>query len=119
MIRIAVTQAAFDAIAKTLALGSTGYENAVKRAGRAAGVWLDRAGCGATAVALWSGRELFRRYPAGGGGSTMKKSYASVSRANARRLTKATHKLLSATQAGLCGPRNTERRWQHVDYTWS
>ena len=33
MIRIAVTQAAFDAIAKTLALGSTGYENAVNEKG--------------------------------------------------------------------------------------
>jgi hypothetical protein len=28
MVRIAITQAAFDAIAKTLALGSVGYENA-------------------------------------------------------------------------------------------
>jgi hypothetical protein len=42
MIRIAITQAAFDAIAKTLALGSVGYENAVNEKGERL-VWLDRA----------------------------------------------------------------------------
>ena len=34
MIRIAITQAAFDAIAKTLALGSVGYENATNEHGQ-------------------------------------------------------------------------------------
>jgi hypothetical protein len=29
MVRIAISQAAFDAIAKTLALGSVGYENKI------------------------------------------------------------------------------------------
>jgi hypothetical protein len=42
MIRIAISQAAFDAIARTLALGSTGFENAVNEQGERL-VWLDRA----------------------------------------------------------------------------
>ena len=33
MVRIAITQAAFDAIAKTLPLGSVGYENATNEKG--------------------------------------------------------------------------------------
>jgi hypothetical protein len=33
MIRIAITQAAFDAIARTLALGSMNFENATKERG--------------------------------------------------------------------------------------
>ncbi|HZZ21576.1 MAG TPA: hypothetical protein VFE60_02885 [Roseiarcus sp.] len=33
MIRIAISQAAFDAIAATLPVGSTGYENAVNEKG--------------------------------------------------------------------------------------
>jgi hypothetical protein len=41
MIRIAISQAAFDAIAKTLALGSTGYENKTNEKGERL-VWLDR-----------------------------------------------------------------------------
>jgi hypothetical protein len=35
MIRIAVTQAAFDAIAATLLVGTVGYEGAGQREGRA------------------------------------------------------------------------------------
>ena len=42
MVRIAISQAAFDAIAATLPLGSTGYENAVNERGERY-VWLDRA----------------------------------------------------------------------------
>jgi hypothetical protein len=42
MIRIAISQAAFDAIAKTLPSGSTGFENAVNEKGERL-VWLDRA----------------------------------------------------------------------------
>jgi hypothetical protein len=42
MIRIAISQAAFDAIARTLALGSVGYENATNDQGERY-VWLDRA----------------------------------------------------------------------------
>jgi hypothetical protein len=42
MIRIAISQAAFEVIAKTLALGSVGYENAVNERGERL-VWLDRA----------------------------------------------------------------------------
>jgi hypothetical protein len=42
MVRIAISQAAFDAIAKTLALGSVGYENKVNEKGERL-IWLDRA----------------------------------------------------------------------------
>jgi hypothetical protein len=42
MVRIAITQAAFDAIAKTLPLGSVGYENATNEKGERL-IWLDRA----------------------------------------------------------------------------
>ena len=41
MIRIAITQAAFDAIAATLSLGSVGYENATNERGERL-IWLDR-----------------------------------------------------------------------------
>jgi hypothetical protein len=40
MIRIAITQAAFEAIAKTLPLGSVGYENKVNEKGERL-IWLD------------------------------------------------------------------------------
>jgi hypothetical protein len=40
MVRIAITQAAFDAIAKTLPLGSVGYENKVNEKGERL-IWLD------------------------------------------------------------------------------
>ena len=40
MIRIAISQAAFDAISATLALGSVGYENATNERG-ARTVWLE------------------------------------------------------------------------------
>jgi hypothetical protein len=42
MVRIAITQAAFDAIASTLPFGSTGYENKVNEKGERL-IWLDRA----------------------------------------------------------------------------
>jgi hypothetical protein len=42
MIRIAITQAAFDAIAATLPLGSVGYENKVNERGERL-IWLDHA----------------------------------------------------------------------------
>jgi hypothetical protein len=42
MIRIAISQAAFDAIAKTLPLGEVGYENATNEKGERL-IWLDRA----------------------------------------------------------------------------
>jgi hypothetical protein len=41
MVRIAISQAAFDAIAKTLPLGSMGYENASNAQGQRL-IWLDR-----------------------------------------------------------------------------
>jgi hypothetical protein len=41
LVRIAITQAAFDAIATTLPPGSTGYENAVNDKGERL-VWLER-----------------------------------------------------------------------------
>jgi hypothetical protein len=40
MVRIAITQAAFDAMAKTLALGSVGYENATNEKGERM-IWLE------------------------------------------------------------------------------
>ena len=40
MVRIAISQAAFDAIAKTLALGSVGYENATNEKGERL-IWLE------------------------------------------------------------------------------
>ena len=43
MVRIAITQAAFEAIAKTLPLGSVGYENKVNEKGERL-IWLDRGG---------------------------------------------------------------------------
>jgi hypothetical protein len=42
MVRIAITQAAFDAIASTLPPGSTGYENATNEKGERL-IWLDSA----------------------------------------------------------------------------
>jgi hypothetical protein len=42
MVRIAISQAAFDAIAKTLPFGSVGYENKVNERGERL-IWLDRA----------------------------------------------------------------------------
>ena len=40
MVRIAISQPAFDAIAATLALGSVGYENATNEKGERL-IWLD------------------------------------------------------------------------------
>jgi hypothetical protein len=40
MIRIAITQAAFDALCATLPLGSVGYENATNERGERL-IWLD------------------------------------------------------------------------------
>ena len=42
MIRFAISQAAFDAIARTLPLGSVGYENKTDEQGQKL-IWLDRA----------------------------------------------------------------------------
>ena len=42
MIKIAISQAAFNAIAATLPLGSVGYENEVNERGERL-IWLDRA----------------------------------------------------------------------------
>jgi hypothetical protein len=42
MVRIAISQAAFEAIAATLAFGSTGYENKTDEHGQRL-IWLDRA----------------------------------------------------------------------------
>jgi hypothetical protein len=41
MVRIAITQAAFDAIAATLPVGSTGYENKVNEKGERL-IWVER-----------------------------------------------------------------------------
>jgi hypothetical protein len=60
MARIAITQAAFDAIAKTLPLGSVGYENKVNKKGERL-IWLSTGRYSARA-----GRELLRRHIAAG-----------------------------------------------------
>ena len=52
MIRIAISQAAFDAIAATMALGSVGYENKTDEQGQRL-IWLDSGwstGCAPCAV---------------------------------------------------------------------
>jgi hypothetical protein len=54
MVRIAISQAAFDAIAKTLALGSVGFENKVNEKGERL-IWLDRAVVEGPAGVLLSG----------------------------------------------------------------
>jgi hypothetical protein len=41
MVRIAISQAAFDAITKTLALGSVGFENKVNEKGERL-IWIER-----------------------------------------------------------------------------
>ena len=41
MVRIAITQAAFEAIVRTLPVGSTGYENAINEKGERL-IWLER-----------------------------------------------------------------------------
>jgi hypothetical protein len=57
MVRIAISQAAFDAIAETLALGSVGFENKTDEHGQRL-IWFDRAvvdrfaPCGALARAI-------------------------------------------------------------------
>jgi hypothetical protein len=42
VVRIAISQTAFDAIARTLALGSVGYENQINERGERL-IWLDHA----------------------------------------------------------------------------
>jgi hypothetical protein len=42
MVRIAISQAAFDAIAATLPVGSTGYEDETNERGESL-IWLERA----------------------------------------------------------------------------
>jgi hypothetical protein len=65
MVRIAITQAAFDAIAKTLPLGSVNFENKVNEKGERL-IWLDRA----VVDRLRSRRGLERRHPAASWGDT-------------------------------------------------
>jgi hypothetical protein len=65
MVRIAITQAAFDAIAKTLPLGSVNFENKVNEKGERL-IWLDRA----VVDRLRSRRGLEQRHPAASWGDT-------------------------------------------------
>jgi hypothetical protein len=51
MVRIAISEAAFDAIAKMLALGSTGYENAINEKGSAWSGWTVRLSIGSAPFA--------------------------------------------------------------------
>ena len=65
MIRIAISQAAFDAIAATLSLGSVGYENATNERGERL-IWLDRDMVARLKALRGPGRELQRRDLAAG-----------------------------------------------------
>jgi|SRR5580704_2487465 hypothetical protein len=61
MIRITISPAAFEAIAKTLPLGSVGYENKTNERGERL-IWLDRAVVGRLSQGhARPGRELQRR----------------------------------------------------------
>jgi hypothetical protein len=66
VVRIAITEAAFDAITKTLPLGSAGYENEVNEKGERL-IRLDQGGCRPAAPSPRPGRELLGRDPAAGG----------------------------------------------------
>jgi hypothetical protein len=57
MIRIAISQAAFEAIARTLPLGSVSYENKTNEHGQRL-IWLDKVGGLPAALAARRGREL-------------------------------------------------------------
>jgi hypothetical protein len=61
MVHIAISQAAFEAIAKTLPLGSVDYENATNEKGERL-IWLE------PSMVARAGRELQRRYTAAGDG---------------------------------------------------
>jgi hypothetical protein len=68
VVRIAITQAAFDAIAKTLPFGSVGYENKVNAKGERL-IWLDPGVVDRLRSPARAGRDLQRCYPAAGGGN--------------------------------------------------
>jgi hypothetical protein len=61
MIRIAITPAAFEAIAATMPFGSVDFDREPDEKGRRL-IWLERQAHGPARP----GRELFRRYPAAG-----------------------------------------------------
>jgi hypothetical protein len=68
LVRIAISQAAFDAIAKTLPLGSVGYENATNEKGERL-IWLDPSVVDRLRAMRGPGEELQRRdFAAGEGG---------------------------------------------------
>ena len=57
MIRIAITQAAFDAIASTMNLGSVGFENEVNEKGERL-IWLERQWCRSSITSVIPRRPL-------------------------------------------------------------
>ena len=63
MIRIAISQAAFEAIARTLPLGTVSFENKTDEEGNRL-IWLDRAVVDRLRGAARPRRELQRRDPA-------------------------------------------------------
>jgi hypothetical protein len=67
MIRIAISQAAFEAIANTLMLGSVGFENQVDANGQRL-IWLAPRGGRPAALPARARRDLYRCHPAAGGG---------------------------------------------------
>jgi hypothetical protein len=67
MVRIAISQAAFDAIASALPPGSTGYENAVNEKGERL-IWLERRMLDKLNSYRRAGEVLLGRHIAAGGG---------------------------------------------------
>ncbi len=61
MVRIAISQAAFDAIVATMPLGSVGFENASNEHGERL-IWLDRAVVDRLRGAARARRELLGRH---------------------------------------------------------
>ena len=68
MIRIAIGQAAFDAIASTIPIGSVGYEGQTNEKGERL-IWLDPGVVDRLRSPARAGRDLQRCYPAAGGGN--------------------------------------------------
>jgi hypothetical protein len=66
MIKIAITAAAYDAIARTLPLGSVGYEAEANERGKRL-IWFEAALVDQDRSNAGAGRELLRRDPAVGG----------------------------------------------------
>ena len=70
MVRIVITQAAYEAICATLRLGSVGYENKSNERGEKL-IWLDRAPVDRLRSLGGPGESVQRRNPKAGGGKRL------------------------------------------------